>query len=114
MALLRACSLIMEAVRRGTKGVVPPAGSRSSALQSQASCVCLYLDAPFVRAIAYIERDGCQLVSRNGNRFKSFGPLCEAIRQQIAGEAILDGEIVCLDGDDSVSLPPTPRPVIDS
>jgi bifunctional non-homologous end joining protein LigD len=51
------------------------------------------------RAIAYIERDGCQLVTPNGNRFKSFGPLCEAIRQQIAGEAILDGEIVCLDGD---------------
>jgi hypothetical protein len=48
------------------------------------------------RAIAYIEADGCRLVSRNGNRFKSFGPLCDSIRQQITAEAILDGEIVCL------------------
>ncbi len=47
------------------------------------------------RAVAYIERDTTRLVSRNGNRFKSFPTLTSAVSEAFAGrEAILDGEIV--------------------
>jgi ATP-dependent DNA ligase len=46
------------------------------------------------RAIA-VEGGACQLVSRNGNVFKTFGPLAQAIGQDLSGRtAILDGEIV--------------------
>jgi ATP-dependent DNA ligase len=47
------------------------------------------------RAIAYVEGGACRLVSRNGNVFKTFVPLAQAISQDLAGHAaILDGEIV--------------------
>jgi ATP-dependent DNA ligase len=49
------------------------------------------------RALAYITEDGCRLVSRRDNTFKSFNPLREALRNLPVKNAILDGEIVCLD-----------------
>ena len=48
------------------------------------------------RALAYIQPDQCELVSRRGNTFKSFAPL-RASLATIGHEVILDGEIVCLD-----------------
>jgi bifunctional non-homologous end joining protein LigD len=53
-----------------------------------------------VRAVAYIEDGQCRLVSRNGNTFRQFTDLCARITDQYGGNSvILDGEIVCLDGD---------------
>ena len=51
------------------------------------------------RALAYVERDKCRLVSRNGNTFKRFAPLAAEIAGALRGvrNAILDGEVVCLD-----------------
>jgi hypothetical protein len=49
------------------------------------------------RAMAYVECDQCELVSRRGNAFKSFAPLRAALAA-IGREVILDGEVVCLDG----------------
>ena len=49
------------------------------------------------RAMAYIDVDRCELVSRRGNAFKSFASL-RASLATIGGAVILDGEIVCLDG----------------
>src|SRR5215468_24809 len=47
------------------------------------------------RAVAYVEGGTCRLVSRNWHAFKTFGPLAQAIAQELAGRsAILDGEIV--------------------
>ena len=46
--------------------------------------------------MAYIQHGRCELVSRRGNAFKSFAPL-RASLATIGSEAILDGEIVCLD-----------------
>ena len=47
------------------------------------------------RAVAYVEGGTCRLVSRNGNAFKTFEPLAQAIAQDLSGRpAILDGEIV--------------------
>lgn len=52
------------------------------------------------RALAYVEDGACQLVSRNGNVFKSFPALTAALPDELlAGAAVLDGEIVCLDSD---------------
>jgi len=52
------------------------------------------------RAIAYIAKGECRLVSRKGTVYKSFAPLREAIANELrAKDAILDGEIVCLDSD---------------
>jgi bifunctional non-homologous end joining protein LigD len=48
------------------------------------------------RAVAYIQGDRCELVSRRGNAFKSFATL-RASLATIGSEVILDGEIVCLD-----------------
>ena len=50
------------------------------------------------RALLYSDSDGVQLVSRNGNMFKSFPGLCEGLRRDLKGRrCVLDGEIVCLD-----------------
>ena len=49
------------------------------------------------RAIAYIEDGECKLVSRNLNRFRSFATLSNALERVPFENAILDGEIVCLD-----------------
>jgi bifunctional non-homologous end joining protein LigD len=50
------------------------------------------------RALAYLEHNTASLVSRNGNTFKSFPNLCAGLTNPLRGtNAILDGEIVCLD-----------------
>ncbi len=50
------------------------------------------------RALAYVDNGQCLLVSRKGNIYKSFSELCEWIGEGLpVNNAILDGEIVCLD-----------------
>ena len=49
------------------------------------------------RALAYIENGECKLISRNSNRFKSFARLQESLGKLPVQNAILDGEVVCLD-----------------
>jgi bifunctional non-homologous end joining protein LigD len=50
------------------------------------------------RALAFIEGGQCQLVSRNGNVFRRFAELAQNIVSMLrATEAVLDGEIVCVD-----------------
>src|SRR5208283_1569690 len=49
------------------------------------------------RAIAYIENGECKLVSRNLNQFK-FVLLSQSLAKLPVKSAILDGEVVCLDG----------------
>jgi bifunctional non-homologous end joining protein LigD len=49
------------------------------------------------RAIAYIEAGECKLVSRISNQFKSFGSLKEPLAKLPVKNAILEGEVVCLD-----------------
>jgi bifunctional non-homologous end joining protein LigD len=52
------------------------------------------------RALAHIHGHGCTLVSRNGHIFKSWPQLAEELAHAVrAHNAILDGEIVCLDSD---------------
>ena len=52
------------------------------------------------RALAYVEKGVCRLVSRNGNVFKSFPALASGLPDKLrAGAAVLDGEIVCIDSD---------------
>jgi bifunctional non-homologous end joining protein LigD len=48
------------------------------------------------RALAYIEGEHCELVSRRGNVYKTFPRLCAALAQ-LGRYAVLDGELVCLD-----------------
>jgi bifunctional non-homologous end joining protein LigD len=51
------------------------------------------------RALAPIRAGRCQLISRNGNPFASYSGLTQAIVESLqdANDAVLDGEIVCLD-----------------
>jgi bifunctional non-homologous end joining protein LigD len=50
------------------------------------------------RAVAYLTDGECRLVSRKDRTYKSFAPLRAALGEQLRAEnAILDGEIVCLD-----------------
>src|SRR5262249_36180863 len=49
------------------------------------------------RALAYIERGGARLVSRNGHAFRKFDGLPAALARLRVRDAILDREIVCLD-----------------
>ena len=49
------------------------------------------------RALAHVGLDETRLVSRRGNVYKSFPDLCAAIHIEMDCEAVLDGEIVCLD-----------------
>ena len=50
------------------------------------------------RALAYLESGSVRLVSRRGHVYRSFPVLCDSIRHDLkAADAILDGEIVCLD-----------------
>jgi bifunctional non-homologous end joining protein LigD len=52
------------------------------------------------RALAYISNGECRLVSRKGHRFKRFDELAGALAKAIrVRDAIIDGEIVCLDFD---------------
>ena len=50
------------------------------------------------RALAYVEDAHCELVSRKGHVYRRFADLCKSIATDVkATNAILDGEIVCLD-----------------
>lgn len=50
------------------------------------------------RGLAYIDADGSRLVSRNQHHFDEFVSLARSIADAIdAEQAVLDGEIVCLD-----------------
>jgi bifunctional non-homologous end joining protein LigD len=49
------------------------------------------------RCLAYIENGVCRLISRNQNQFKSFAPLNAALAKLPVQNAIIDGEVVCLD-----------------
>ena len=50
------------------------------------------------RALARIERNKCQLISRNGHPFASFSDLTDSMAASMPAETlVLDGEIVCLD-----------------
>jgi bifunctional non-homologous end joining protein LigD len=51
------------------------------------------------RSLAYLEDGRCRLVSRHRNVYKSFETLREALAGLKAQNAILDGEIVCLDAE---------------
>lgn len=51
------------------------------------------------RALAYVNEHETRLVSRHGNIYKRFIELAAAIHIELDCEAILDGEIVCLDSD---------------
>jgi ATP-dependent DNA ligase len=49
------------------------------------------------RALAHVEANRCELVSRRGHVYKQFAKLQAAIGQTVrARRAILDGEVVCL------------------
>jgi bifunctional non-homologous end joining protein LigD len=50
------------------------------------------------RALAHIDGHHCDLVSRNGHTFKHWPHLCEELAHAVkAHDAVIDGEIVCLD-----------------
>jgi bifunctional non-homologous end joining protein LigD len=51
------------------------------------------------RAVAYIEDGKCQLVSRKNIVYKSFAELTSIMAKLPVKNAILDGELVCLDND---------------
>jgi bifunctional non-homologous end joining protein LigD len=51
------------------------------------------------RALAYVDKDGTQLVSRRGNVYRSFPRLCDSIRLALKCDVVLDGEVVCLDSE---------------
>jgi bifunctional non-homologous end joining protein LigD len=49
------------------------------------------------RALAYIS-DRVQLVSRKGHTYRRFDRLCKELAHALSGhEAVLDGEIICVD-----------------
>lgn len=49
------------------------------------------------RALAYISDGMCELISRNRNSYKSFGELRENLAGMKVRNAVIDGELVCLD-----------------
>ena len=51
------------------------------------------------RGLVYVGKNETRLVSKNGQVMKRFAPLAAAIRGDLQGEAIIDGEIVVLDSD---------------
>jgi bifunctional non-homologous end joining protein LigD len=52
------------------------------------------------RTLAFVDEGVCRLVSRNGNQFKSFEALRLSLPRDLrTRNAVLDGEIVCLDTD---------------
>jgi bifunctional non-homologous end joining protein LigD len=51
------------------------------------------------RAVAYVESGACQFVSRKNIVYKSFGSLAASLAGLKSHDAILDGEVVCLDND---------------
>jgi bifunctional non-homologous end joining protein LigD len=51
------------------------------------------------RSLAYVSDKSCQLISRNNNLFQRFSPLCASLGQLRVKNAILDGELICIDGE---------------
>jgi bifunctional non-homologous end joining protein LigD len=51
------------------------------------------------RAVAYVEGGTCQFISRKNIVYKSFAGLATALAGLKVQDAILDGELVCLDND---------------
>jgi bifunctional non-homologous end joining protein LigD len=51
------------------------------------------------RGMAYIDDGRCELVSRRRNPYKSFGDLQNSLAQLRVKNAVIDGEIVCLDSE---------------
>lgn len=51
------------------------------------------------RCTAYVEDGMCELLSRNGNVYKSFARLTKEIATLPVKNAIIDSEVVCLDGE---------------
>jgi bifunctional non-homologous end joining protein LigD len=49
------------------------------------------------RCMTYIEDGACRLISRKQNQYRSFGPLNAALARLPVQNAIIDGEVVCLD-----------------
>jgi len=62
---------------------------------------CLYeIKHDGFRAVAHVEGHSCRLVSRRGHMFSKYGILETEISHGVrAFDAVLDGEIVCLDRD---------------
>ena len=58
------------------------------------------------RSLAYIADGGCSLISRRTNYYERFGSLKTSLAKLNAADAILDGELVCLDdtGRDRLNL----------
>jgi len=51
------------------------------------------------RCMVYLEKGNCELMSRNGNTYKSFTRLAKAVAGLKVEDAIIDAEVVCLDGE---------------
>jgi bifunctional non-homologous end joining protein LigD len=49
------------------------------------------------RALAYISDGQCELISRRRSAYKSFQPLRDSLGKLKVKNAVLDGELVCLD-----------------
>jgi bifunctional non-homologous end joining protein LigD len=49
------------------------------------------------RALAHIWDDNCELISRKGNSYKSFNELRENLAKLKVQNAVIDGEIACVD-----------------
>ena len=50
------------------------------------------------RALAYVDDDGCRLISRNRHPFDEFDELAAEVAKSLEAErAVVDGEIVCVD-----------------
>src|SRR5437879_2404936 len=49
------------------------------------------------RCLGYIENGVCRLISRKQNQSHGFGPLSTALAKLAVQNAIIDGEVVCLD-----------------
>jgi hypothetical protein len=110
--------------RRSSKSRVSGAWQRRSNISEAAPLNCYYLPIPEIiadapgrnsarawttqnwlfevkydgfRALAYLERGTVRLVSRKGNVYKSFPPLCQSLAACVnADDAVLDDEIVYL------------------
>src|SRR5580704_11652533 len=51
------------------------------------------------RGVAYVADKACRLMSRNANVFKKFNGLSAALTKLPVQDAIIDGEVVCIDAD---------------
>jgi bifunctional non-homologous end joining protein LigD len=51
------------------------------------------------RALAYISDGHCELISRRRNSYKSFGQLRSNLAELKVKNAVIDGELVCLDSE---------------